>query len=101
MGPASGGVVSGPFGRPATVALVSTPEALYLATLPGGPIRVLTGSAALIWEAALGGDVEAAVQRVAEAAGLPPDAVRPDVEPFLAQLVELGLLERSTPRVSD
>lgn len=81
------------FRRPRGVAAVVEADTVYLATLPSGPIRVLTGSAALIWEAALGNDRASTVRRAAEAAGVAPAAVGPDVETFLGELLELGLLE--------
>lgn len=83
------------------VAAVTEADTVYLATLPAGPIRVLTGTAALIWEAAVGNDTEGTVREVAQAAGVPPREVRPDVEPFLAELVALGLLEPVPAEISE
>ncbi len=88
------------FFTPRGVAAVVEEDVVYLATLPAGPIRVLTGSAAVIWQAALGQDLEGSVRRVAEVAGVASAAVRPDVEGFLAELVALGLLEAAPADVT-
>lgn len=66
---------------------------LYLARLPSGPISVLDGTAALIWLAAVEGPSETVLDRVAEEAGQPVTAVRDEVEGFLADLIETGLLD--------
>nr|NLI51551.1 PqqD family protein [Propionibacterium sp.] len=81
------------FRRPRGIAAVVQADAVYLASLPAGPIRVLTGSAALIWEAAQGRNLDGTVAEVLAATGGSPVEVRPDVEAFVAQLVTLGLLE--------
>ena len=64
---------------------------VYFAPIPDGPISVLPDMAALIWLAAVEGD-HPAVEEVALATGHPVEAIREDVERFLAELVERGLL---------
>lgn len=75
------------------VGLVEHGEVLYVATLPDGPIIVLEGISALIWDEACGGDRETIVDRVAAATNATPEAIRADVEAFVAELVARGLLE--------
>ena len=75
------------------VGLVEHEDVLYVATLPDGPIVVLDGISALIWDEACGGDRETIVDRVAAATNVTPEAIRADVEAFVADLVARGLLE--------
>ena len=75
------------------VGLVEREDVLYVATLPDGPILVLDGISALIWDEACGGDRATIVNRVAAATNATPDAIRADVEAFVAELVARGLLE--------
>jgi hypothetical protein len=84
-------------GVPARVAWLDTVEGdadvVYASTLPDGPPVVMGGTAALIFVvAADGGTLDEVVDRVAEAADLPPADVRPDVVQFVEHLVTLGLL---------
>lgn len=67
---------------------------VYVAPLPSGPVSVLPDQSAVIWLAAVegGGDV---VDVVAEALGHDADDVRDDIEAFVAELVERGLLRRA------
>lgn len=66
---------------------------VYAAPLPDGPIMVLDGIAGLIWIEACGGDRESIADRVAEATDATPDAIRADVDAFVAELMARGLLE--------
>lgn len=75
------------------VGVVEGDDAIYVATLPAGPIVVLEGVAALIWIEACEGDRETLVERVAEATDASPDTVRGHVESFVADLVGRGLLQ--------
>ena len=75
------------------VGIVEHEDVLYVATLPDGPIVVLDGISALIWDEACAGDRETIVDRVAAATNAAPDAIRADVEAFVADLVARGLLE--------
>ena len=75
------------------VGIVEHEDVLYVATLPDGPIIVLVGSSALIWDEACAGDREKIVDRVAAATNAPPDGIRAEVEAFVAELVARGLLE--------
>jgi hypothetical protein len=69
-----------------------TPGAVYLMTLPDGPPVVLRDSAALIWMVAADGEDDV-VTVVADLVELPPEEVSADVERFLDELVDLGVLE--------
>lgn len=66
---------------------------IYVAPLPDGPVSVLPDQSAVIWLAAVegGGDV---VDMVADVLGHHTDDVRADVEAFVAELVQRGLLRR-------
>jgi hypothetical protein len=74
------------------VGAVVTPDAVYVAPLPDGPILVLEGTAALVWETALGSSREAVAERVAAATAMPIDDIRAEVDGFLERLVAQGLL---------
>jgi len=74
------------------VGVVEDDGAIYVAKLPTGPIVVLDGIAALIWIEACEGDRETIADRVARATDAAPDAIRADVEAFVADLVARGLL---------
>lgn len=63
---------------------------LFLTRLPDGETVVLSGSARLIWHAAVGAEDVAA--EVAHRVGLRPDEVAGDVAAFLAELTARGLL---------
>jgi hypothetical protein len=65
---------------------------VYAARLPDGPIVVLDGIAALIWVEACEGERETITDRVAAATDAAPDAIRADVDAFVADLVERGLV---------
>lgn len=75
------------------VGIVAYDGTVYAARLPDGPIVVLDGIAGLIWSEACGGDRESIADRVAEATDAATDAIRADVEAFVADLVARGLLE--------
>ena len=75
------------------VGIVEHEDVLYVATLPDGPIIVLDGISALIWDEACAGDRETIVDRVAAATDATTEAIRADVEAFVAELVARGLLE--------
>ena len=75
------------------VGIVEHEDVLYVATLPDGPIVVLDGIAGLIWDEACAGDRETIVDRVAALTDAAPDAIRVEVEAFVADLVARGLLE--------
>lgn len=65
---------------------------VYVAAVPAGPIAVLEGTAALIWELALDGPGTTLTERVAGVTGQPVDTVREDVTTFVGQLVDGGWL---------
>lgn len=77
------------------VAVWQRDDAVYVASLPRGPITVLRGTAATIWLAVDTGPLEGAVERVAKVMGLPADEIRTSVEEFIDRLVAQGLLSRS------
>jgi hypothetical protein len=77
---------------PSDVAVTEEGDAVYAAHLPDGPIAVLEGTAALIWDEACSGERETIADRVAEATGAAADEIRSDVESFVDQLVAQGLL---------
>ena len=74
------------------VAAVVTPEAVYVARLPDGPILVLNGTAALVWQSAVASKRETIAERIAAATSMPVDGIRTDVEAFLESLIAQGLL---------
>lgn len=79
--------------RPAPgVGTVDDGDTVYAALLPDGPIVVLDGVAALIWVEACEGERATIVDRVAAATDAATDAIRPEVERFVADLVARGLL---------
>jgi len=62
----------------------------------GDPPMVLEGTAASIWSAIDGQrTVDDVVAMVAEEYALPPDDIRADVEAFVADLAERGLVRRA------
>lgn len=91
--------------------------AVYVASLPDGPLLVLSDSAALIWWAAVGrlasghgqvdasaadqeeppGDIDAVTRRVSECVGVAADEIRRDVATFLGEMVRRGLLAEEQP----
>lgn len=88
------------FRRPGGVAVVEdvTHGTVYVAAVPAGPLVVLGGPAAAIWQAATGhygtGDEATGVaERVAEASGTSASEIRDEVEAFVADLVARGYLE--------
>ncbi|MDU0348878.1 PqqD family peptide modification chaperone [Actinomyces sp. MRS3W] len=70
---------------------------VYVAPLPDGPPVVLQGSAARIWLAATDPDTgttaAAVAAGVAAAVGTKPEQITADVDAFLTELVNAGLLE--------
>jgi hypothetical protein len=68
-----------------------------VAHLPDGPIKVLDGSAAVIWRAATSAGPTAWVEQVAAELGGRVEELRPEVEEFVASLVATGLLEVNAP----
>ncbi|WP_173921747.1 PqqD family protein [Agromyces sp. Marseille-P2726] len=65
---------------------------IYAARLPDGPIVVLDGIAALIWNEACSGDQATIAERVAEVTDAAADDIRAHVDDFVANLVERRLL---------
>lgn len=66
---------------------------VYAAQLPGGPIVVLDGIAAVVWNEVRSGERATVAERVAEVTDASPDAIRSHVDAFVADLIVLGLLE--------
>ncbi|MBW8732041.1 MAG: hypothetical protein JF622_13970 [Terrabacter sp.] len=65
---------------------------VYVARLPGGPLVVLDGAAALIWAEATTAPATGWVGRVAELVGQPEEAIAADVTAFVADLGARELL---------
>lgn len=65
---------------------------VYVAHLPGGPLLVLEGAAAVIWLEATTAPGDGWVARVADAFGQPEDAVAADVTTFVDDLRARRLL---------
>jgi hypothetical protein len=66
---------------------------VYVAGLPAGPLLVLAGTAGIIWVEATTGPAAGWVGRVADAVGQAEDDVTADVEAFVGDLCDRGLLE--------
>jgi len=77
---------------PHDVAAVEANGTWYVGHLVHGGITVLEGSAALIWQAALDGEAEGIVNRVAALSGAEAEEVASEVEYFVSNLVANGLL---------
>ncbi len=69
---------------------------VYVASLPAGPIAVLAGTAALVWQEVAASPDGRVVERVADATGQPIDLIRADVEAFLEDLFVRGILDLGT-----
>ncbi len=65
---------------------------VWVAGLPGGPIHVLEGVAASIWTSATSTPAEGWHTRVAAAWEQSSDVVKAQVDAFVADLVDRGLL---------
>lgn len=74
------------------VAIIEESGSIYAALLPDGPILVLDGVAALVWDAARRSERAAVADEVAEATGADVDAIRPVIDAFIDDLVDRGLL---------
>jgi hypothetical protein len=90
----------GRYARPDDLAVIEDqpadgdPFRVYLTPLPYGPLVVLEGNSAAIWQEAQDEESGALVERLAAENGLPVEEIRDDVETFLVQLVDTGLLRR-------
>ncbi len=69
------------------------PPRVYLAQLPDGPLVVLEGSSAVIWQVATACARADLVRRVAEATGASADEIGAEVERFVGELLDRGFLE--------
>jgi hypothetical protein len=77
----------------ADLAIERVDDVVYLARLPDGPIYVLEGSAAAIWDASLQeDDSQSLVSRVAALFGQSAEEVETGTKAFLEELVRGGLL---------
>ncbi len=91
------------YGIPARLAHVvvddtqSDPATVFLMQLPDGPPLVLHDSAALIWLVAAEGSPNIST-RVAQAVGRPVEQVAAEVDGYVRDLVDRGLLEVLRPR---
>lgn len=78
----------------ADIAVIQEAEVVYIARLPDGPILVLEGAAALIWNGACSGSRESLTDRLASGLGAPDEDVKQSVEDFVEHLLEQRLLIR-------
>lgn len=67
-------------------------DILFLATLPDGPIVVLEGPAALVWDCAVGAERAEVATNIAALTNSDVDEIAADVEAAIFTLVEVGLL---------
>lgn len=74
------------------VAVCRIDDVVYVAALPDGPIHVLDGVAALIWDESLAGSRRDLAARVAAATGSYAEAVSESVADFVDGLLARGLL---------
>lgn len=79
------------------VGVVELGDDVYVAHLPDGPIVSLTGTAGIVWRAAVNGPAHDVADRVAVASGLPSADIAADVTAFVQTLVEWGLLLQTEP----
>jgi hypothetical protein len=80
--------------HPADAAFEDAWPVVYLSHLPHGSLLILEGTGALIYlEAVTDGSKQSVVHRLADRVGLEQTSISGDVDAFLAQLVEEGLLE--------
>jgi hypothetical protein len=78
--------------RPPDVAAYDDGGVIYLAKLPDGPIVALDGVAGVIWTQACDGPRSSIADRAAAVTGAATDEIRADVESFVDELVQRGLL---------
>ncbi|CAG7574067.1 coenzyme PQQ synthesis protein D (PqqD) [Barrientosiimonas humi] len=73
-------------------------EVAYAVHADGGPVHVLSTTAYLVWDAALGKHTpDEVVDEVSQALDQAPDLIRADVQTCLTELTAVGLLENTTP----
>lgn len=85
---------AGGYRLPVGVGAVDVDGVIYVAPVPEGPIRILTGSAAEIWVAVFTGTPDSVVERVALTFEAEPIDIRPAVEGFVSGLLADGLVAR-------
>lgn len=71
-------------------------RSVYVARLPGGPLLVLSGPAAVIWAEATTAPAQGWVSRVAASVDQPEDVIASDVAAFVDDLRDRALLEPLT-----
>ena len=76
------------------VGVIDDGEHVFLAALPGGPIIVLEGTAALIWRVACSGPADGLVERVAPDVEHGAEDISAAVLAFAGSLVRQGYLVR-------
>lgn len=77
------------------IAVWDADTAVFVAVLPSGPIRVLQGTAAVIWRALSDGAPETTAERVAARTGAEVADIRADVDSFVQELRAAGVLPPS------
>ncbi|MBN7793406.1 PqqD family peptide modification chaperone [Microbacterium sp. 2216-1] len=73
-------------------AVIDEDDIVYVAPLPDGPVLVLDGVSALIWQTALDPQIDDTVAYVADATGQRPEDIAGHVEAFVTDLVRRGAL---------
>lgn len=76
---------------PDHVGVVEADDDIFVARLPDGPIIRLSGTAAAIWTAALQ-DGDLLLSHLSAVFAMPGGAIAADVDAFISDLVERGLL---------
>lgn len=74
------------------VGVIEEGDAVYAGRLPDGPILAFEGTAGVIWLKALDGSRDDIAKRVAEDVDAPAADIRDEVDAFVDELIELGLL---------
>ncbi|GAB3611067.1 hypothetical protein GCM10027414_31930 [Humibacter ginsengiterrae] len=74
------------------VGVIEEGDAVYAGRLPDGPILAFEGTAGIIWLKALDGPRGDIAERVAEDVDAVAADIRDEVERFVDELIELGLL---------
>lgn len=77
---------------PARVVQWEADGVVYLASVPRGPIVAVRDTAMIIWRALGDGDLPGTAERVAETIGVDIELVRGEVDAFIAQLRDAGLI---------
>lgn len=75
-------------------AVIDEDDIVYVAPLPDGPLLVLDGVSALIWQTLCDTHIDDTVVHVADATGQRPEDIAGHVDAFVTDLVRRGALVR-------